>query len=222
MSTTEIPETSTPPVARKISLAWRLAPLLILTAGALTWLGWQFWILQKEAAHFRAYDFRLVQLSGEIGRLDEVLTMSARMAAATLDPKWEARYKENDPKLDDIINETSTLDPQVMGDFVAETDEANHKLEVMEEKAFDLIHKKEGAAAAALLSGTDYTQQKQIYADGMAKLNTTVLANAHSALDRQSQRVEIAIVTLAGLVVAFFIFWVAILRAGSHKPAATK
>jgi len=210
------------PVNRGIPLAWRMAPVLVLTAGALCWLGWQFWVLQKEAAYFRTHDFRLVQLSGEIIHLDEVLTMSARMSAATLDPKWEARYQEFDPKLDDIINETSLLDPQAMGEFIAQTDEANHKLEVMEGKAFDLVRKKDGAGASAILSGPDYVQQKQIYADGMAKLNDTILTNANSALEKQHSKVQIDIITLIGVMMAFGLFWVAILRAGRQKPNAAK
>ena len=69
---------------RKRGLVWRLAPVLALTVGAILWLGWQFWALHEETERIRTRDFRLVELSGTIIHLDEVLTMSARMAAATL------------------------------------------------------------------------------------------------------------------------------------------
>jgi hypothetical protein len=42
----------------------------------------------------------LQQLSDEIIYLDEVLTMSARMAASTGNLEWENRYRTFEPKLD--------------------------------------------------------------------------------------------------------------------------
>ena len=109
-------------------LVWRLAPVLALTAGAILWLGWQFWALHVETERIRSHDFRLVELSAKIVYLDEVLTMSARMAAATLDLSWEDRYRQYDPQLDEAIKESSRLDPEIMGEFVAQTDLANRKL----------------------------------------------------------------------------------------------
>ena len=66
----------------KRSLVWLLVPVLALTAGAILWLGWQFWTLHQEAERTHSHDFRLMELSERIVYLDEVLTMSARMAVA--------------------------------------------------------------------------------------------------------------------------------------------
>ena len=41
---------------------------------------------------------RLERLQGDILHLDEVLTMSARMSAASGDLQWEERYKKFEPK----------------------------------------------------------------------------------------------------------------------------
>ena len=68
-------------VARRRSGIWQLLPILAFAAGALLWLGWQFWALHVEMEHVRSRDLRLVVLAGEIIHLDEVLTMSARIAA---------------------------------------------------------------------------------------------------------------------------------------------
>ena len=49
-------------------------------------------IYQEVLAHGRsAHDIQ--QLRGEILRLDEVLTMSAHMAANSLEPQWRQRYQ---------------------------------------------------------------------------------------------------------------------------------
>ena len=48
---------------------------------------------------------RLERLQGDILHLDEVLTMSARMSAASGDLQWEERYKLYEPKLERAILE---------------------------------------------------------------------------------------------------------------------
>lgn len=52
---------------------------------------------------------RLERLQGDILHLDEVLTMSARMAAASGDLQWEDRYQKYEPKLDRAIVEALDL-----------------------------------------------------------------------------------------------------------------
>jgi hypothetical protein len=61
--------------------------LLVIAGAASVWLGWQFYSLQRDMELLRTRDSSLLVLVGEIIHLDEVLTMSARMAAATADPE---------------------------------------------------------------------------------------------------------------------------------------
>ncbi len=82
-------------------------------------------------------EFRLQQLSGEIIHLDEVLTMSARMAATTGDLKWEQRYRTYEPQLDNAIKQSTQLAPEVYAKYATQTDAANVKLVEMEKQAFD-------------------------------------------------------------------------------------
>ena len=76
MRSTEQPSVSSRPM-RALTLA------LLATAVALTWLVWNTVasVARLEAVTERA--LRIEELRGTIVRLDEVLTMSARMAAAT-------------------------------------------------------------------------------------------------------------------------------------------
>ena len=203
-------------------MVWRLAPVLAFAASALLWLGWQFWALNVEAERIRTHDLRLVVLAGEIIHLDEVLTMSARMAAATVDPSWEARYRQHVTQLDDAIKECSQLDPQVMGAFVAQTDVANQQLEDIENKAFELVHQKDLLAARAILSSPEYERQKQIYADGIQKLNATILARATDAMEAQRRRVFIAFATLLGVMTVLALFSVTVFRSRKRQAEAER
>ncbi|HXJ80090.1 MAG TPA: response regulator, partial [Candidatus Methylomirabilis sp.] len=216
------------------SLVWRLVPVLVLTAGAIVWLGWQFWTLHQEAERTHAHDFRLMELSGRIVYLDEVLTMSARMAAATLDSRWEDRYRRHESQLDEAIKESSRLDPEIMGKFVAQTDVANRKLVEMENEAFDLVRKDQSAssalldlvrqknqsAASAILLSPEYERQKQIYADGMRKLTTAIFANAKARMDAQRRRAVIVFGVLLSVMVVLSVFSAALARTSKRRVAA--
>ena len=78
-------------------------------------------------------------LSGKIVHLDEVLTMSSRLGAATGDPQWETRYRSFEPKLDETIQETIALatGPSVK-EGVEQTAVANRKLVELENRALAL------------------------------------------------------------------------------------
>src|SRR5438093_834754 len=60
-------------------------------------------------------DLRIQELRGIIIHLDEVLTMSARMAAATGDLSWEQRYRQFEPQLDAAAKEAIQLTAQSGG-----------------------------------------------------------------------------------------------------------
>src|SRR5438128_1414165 len=76
---------------------------LVLTFATFFWVVWNAYSSYREADSFRRYDARLEELRGVIIHLDEVLTMSARMAATTSDSRWEQRYRQFEPELDSAI-----------------------------------------------------------------------------------------------------------------------
>ncbi len=96
------------------------------------------------------------QFRKDIIHYDEVLTMSARMAAATGDSKWEQRYREYEPKLTKAIGQAIQLSPEI---YREETDRNNFgKIRIleMEHRAFDLIRQGKGDQAMAILFGVQY------------------------------------------------------------------
>ena len=214
------PEQPALPIGGQRGLVWRLAPVVGLTVIAILWLGWQFWTLNVESEHLRTHDLRMVELSGEIIHLDEVLTMSARMSAETLDSRWEDRYRQYEPQLDAAIKESSQLDPEMMGKFVAETDLANQKLVEMENKTFDLVHQKDQHAASGILSSPEYARQKEIYADGMRKLSAAISARANAKMAAQHVRVLMAFITLLCVMAVLFLFCVNLLRSSKRRVEA--
>lgn len=84
-----------------------LTLVCLLTIMAFAWFGWIIFDVGRDAKIFLDKGSRIEELRGVIVHLDEVLTMSARMAAVTGDSRWEERYRQFEPQLDAAIKETT-------------------------------------------------------------------------------------------------------------------
>ncbi|MEE9554610.1 MAG: ATP-binding protein [candidate division Zixibacteria bacterium] len=145
-----------------------LTVVMVANLTALTWFGWSSYSYNHNLQVTNERYMKAEELRGVIVYLDEVLTMSARMAVATEDLKWEKRYRKFEPKLDAAINETMTLWPEAYrGAAATKTESANIKLVKMENRAFDLIRQDHANEACAILFSNEYEDQKRIYAQGM-------------------------------------------------------
>lgn len=111
---------------------------------------------------------KVLKLKSEIVHLDEVLTMSARMAAATGDLAWEKRYLAHVGPLDENLKRAIELVPDASNTkSVKQTDSANLKLVEMEELSFALVRSGEKQEAFSLLTSDEYNYQKRLYIQGM-------------------------------------------------------
>ena len=161
----------------------------------------------------RDSELRLEELRGTIVYLDEVLTMSARMAAATGDLRWENRYRAFESRLAAAIEEAKRTAPDAYtGEAAAQTDEANVKLVEMENRAFGLIRQDRLQDSRDILLSDEYKTQKRIYAEGMAEFAARLTDTAKAAL-RSEQRMALLRLSLAGLVIFVLLAgWLVVLR----------
>ncbi len=168
-----------------------------------------------------ARELRLEELEGMIRHLDEVLTMSARLCAATGDLAWEQRYRAHVDTLEEAIKEAAALIPQVAAkEFMARTDVANQKLVAMEMHAFALVRAQQRERALLLLTGTEYAAQKEIYAAG---LTTLIEAMEQQRQEGQGQRKLYAVVGSGLTAMAALLLvlgWMRALRSLSQYRAA--
>ena len=146
------------------------AAAFVISVSITTISGWQSWQIHSQAEEMASKHIALTEHVGTIMQYDEVLTMSARMAAATGNLSYEKRYDEFDPQLTREINEVRAILPQAdIAAFVRETDEANDALVKMERQAFALTHQGKRHEATALLVSSEYMRLKNFYAGGMEK-----------------------------------------------------
>ena len=179
--------------------------LTVVTLGGLIWYTWRSY---EEFKTGQPRNFKTVELTGSIIHLDEVLTMSARMAASTGDLKWEDRYREFEPLLDSRINEAMVLWPDVfISEAVSQTNLANIKLVDMENKAFDLVREGNKEAAQEILYSEAYEEQKEIYSDGMDQVTASMRQNVLSEIAGQRGKALTTISFLVVLVILTMAVW---------------
>ncbi len=185
----------------------------VLTIVAFAWFGWMISESGRSSQVFAKRLSRIEQLRSDIVRLDEVLTMSARMAAATGDAQWEARYRKFEPQLDAAIKEISRLGttaPTMAA--TARTDAANTKLVGMENQAFAMVRAGRKNEAQTVLSSPEYDFQKNIYAEGMAFFISQIRLDVDEML-HQDQRVDwISIIAVLVVGGTSFLAWVSAVR----------
>jgi len=179
----------------------------------LTVLGWQAWSVYRSRNRTESHTFLIQQLSDRIVYFDEVLTMSANMAAATGESQWQKRYREAEPQLDSTIKQLRTrLLESFPAEAAAQTDAANVELVRMENRAFELVEEGDRGAAMVVLSSEDYRQQKQIYAEGMQRIHSALQEYIASEFQKNHRH---AIFGVALAVVALpiaFLLWLGVIR----------
>lgn len=138
--------------------------------------------------------FRISQLSNQVVYLDEVLTMSAHMAVATVDSAatWEIRYKAFSPQLDNTLNELYTSSPESYHSSIKQIIAINNDLDKMELYAFDLLKQRQIDEAHNILYGQDYLKKKVCilmafkmcvdYHSSMQRLPSNTINTAYSPL----------------------------------------
>lgn len=124
----------------------------------------QIWMAQQEYTKFNEFIQHELSLKTKVEKiiyLDEVLTMSSQMYAATGDNKWKSRYELWETQLDIDIQESLKLDHHTyIIERVKTADVANQKLVKIESQSFTLVEQGKKEAAQALLSSKAYETEK--------------------------------------------------------------
>ncbi len=184
-----------------------------LTIGLCTGMSWYVWDSYKSFEKVQSQDLRIQKLSGEIAYFDELLTSSARLAAATGDKRWEKRYFSYVPKLDEALAEAQKLLPTILkSDAFTKTNTANEKLVALETQAFYLVNKNNKKAAAALLLSSEYEEQKEIYSQGLVVVTVTLQKYINANIKAKSQQTFTAFALLLITLVILIFAWISVLQ----------
>lgn len=175
------------------------------------WFGWFAFESAEELSKLQMRNQEIVELQGTVTHLDEVLTMSVRMAVATGDEKWEKRYRFYEPLLDQAIKKLISLQPKGIK-AAEETDSANSKLIEMEAKAFSLIKKNQRLEASRVLFSSEYENQKQIYSRGTSVFYEELRSQLNHEWEQHRDRVDLLKFSLLIFLSISFLGWVLVFQ----------
>jgi methyl-accepting chemotaxis protein PixJ len=166
-----------------------LVPTIVASVGLnLVSIGASTWNVWNTSQGLRVTVERqgnLQDLSSKVIYLDEVLTMSANMLASSGQPKWEKRYNEYVPELDKVTAKLfKDIPPSVRGAY-RQIDDSNKQLIALEDQAFKLAKAQKLVDAAAVLQSEKYSQQKQIYSQGVQTVIASIKTETNDRLQSQ-------------------------------------
>jgi C4-dicarboxylate-specific signal transduction histidine kinase len=188
--------------SRNDFLRLKLGLTAALSVMILGWLSWESYRDYRWTDERLSMVVRLHEIRTDMIRLEEFLTSSARMAAGSGDPQWEARYREVQPQLDSVIKEAVQMAPdRSHGAAADKTDAANNALVGMHRRAFELVRLGKHAEAIELLSSGEHEAERKIYARGVADIHQNLLRASDSM--RAELRDELrrsAIMTIVAVV----------------------
>lgn len=190
-----------------------LTVTVFLTGAVLTWLGWSTYHSYRLTKATAERGSKIERLRGTIIHLDEVLTMSARMAVSTGDLQWEKRYRDFEPALDDAIKEAIRLAPDAYSvEAARRTDAANVELVAMENRAFDLVRRGRLEEARSVLFSKGYEDQKRVYAMEMEQFADRLGAATSAVLHSAQKKVLLNVAVVVAVIFALLVAWVLVLR----------
>ena len=156
---------------------------------------------------------KVIRLRGEIIHLDEVLTMSSKMAASTGDRDWEVRYNTHEIQLDSLFNLLfEELDNDLKQGYYA-TFSSNETLVALEERSFELVNQNNLSEALEILQSDQYNEAKLDYQQGMEMLYADLMSRLNLQIADNEKRIQYLltfskigpIIALLLIALAFFL-----------------
>ncbi len=185
--------------------------VLALTGLLLVGIGMRDYQARQAVSALKERYLQIEQLRGQIIHDDEIMTMSARMAAATGDRSWEAQYRAVEPKMKEAIQEAMTVSPEI---YRKEEDRAGSgkiKLLKMEDTAFALIRQKQNKEAMDLLFGKEYELQRNDYERGIEQLNAYLKKQMDAALAVENSKAYLSQVSFITVSILLLLSWLVLL-----------
>ncbi len=131
---------------------------------------------------------------------DEVTTQSARNYAFTQDTKWEDRYKQTMPELNDVISKAISEGDDQDKILFSEINKANLASQVLEIQSLNLTNQGRSADAIKILEGKKYADLENTFAQGLKDYATRHGAAYNQALVADTQNINAVTTKMQNLV----------------------
>ncbi len=191
--------------------AWFISSIVI-TVFLIFILAWYLINSNEMIESFQEKELAVQKMSGQLQRYTDNLEMSAKMAAATGDLRWESEYDDYRARLDEVLHHISVLmDTEEAQEQISQIKAHRLEIDAIEDEALALVARGQKREAADLLAGWVYTgNQLEVV---VATENLASIMNSHIneqiAIERQLTRNLLWILS-ACLFVLVISWWVTI------------
>jgi PAS domain S-box-containing protein len=183
---------------------------------AFVWLAWSTHNTYHVTSLIYARQIRTEVLRGVIMQLDEVLTMSARMASVTGETHWQERYQKDAIAWADALQEAHELTPPGSRAAFMFLATAARRTADLEGQAFTLIRQGHTDAARRVLFDQEYEEQRQLVAQGIRAFLDDLRAQYNTLCRAQHTKLIWSLVATAVVLAAWLGIWHALARCRHH------
>ncbi len=166
----------------------------------------------------------LITLAEDIRYYDEVLSMSANMAAMSHSLQWIERYEKADRELAKTIAKAKEVMPESTVSL-NDIEKSNKALVALERKAIEFVKQGKYQGAQRIMSGEEYNEYKALYMRGFKVFQQFVESEIHRFDDEAKKQFErlILIISVVILLTASFFFWsIIVARKQTYELKASK
>ena len=189
-------------------------PMKLLTLGLafglllIPVLGSVVWSMYEVISNLGTHELNLQRLAGNVAHLNEALTMHARLAASTGDPKWERDYNAIQPQLDNALLRIAIESrEEYEKNYASQTKMAYTKLLEMESVALALARQGKLKKAYDILISPEYETQKGLYSEGIRQMIDAVQTRINGKIDAFRSRLwfigVMEVTTLSIIIIAW-------------------
>jgi two-component system, cell cycle sensor histidine kinase and response regulator CckA len=167
---------------------WIFIIAITLTVALYALVIWYVWESKNDIKSTHEILLRQQELGDSIKYLDEVLTLSTRMAVATGDKEWEIRYRNCEPGLDATLKEFYELtEGTSLHSVLVRMQAARTHLAEIEHRVLALMNTGEMVEATGLISGEEYNRYRRYYIDELGQFSPIIQQQTHtiSNLERE-------------------------------------
>jgi len=206
-------------IGTQLSVRFFTAVLMIM-GGLLVFLAVYDYRAEEVLKNLKDHYSQIEEFRNEIIHWDEALSMSARMAAATGDIKWEKRYQIYEPRMTQAIKQAVALSPEIYRKETDRTSIGKIKLLEMEHKAFALIRQGNNKEAMGILFGDQYELQRNNYIQAIERLNIFLKMQMEMALSMEKSKEYFARMAFITALILLLLAWLVIMCIARHAQDA--
>ncbi len=190
-----------------------LVVALLLTLALVAGLSWFAWRSHKDFETLETKDLKMVELYGTVKHFDELLSLTAQLAAATGEPAWKPMMISEMAKVDAAMDELEQVAPGLIPqETVSELLGVKRSLQKQELQVLEFADAGDLAAAQAILSSSRYKADQERLATTEAVLLEQVRAHLDQTLESQHQRNRYWLVMVIIFLLVIIFAWVYALR----------